>query len=253
MKRLSSLAGLAVPLLALSAQGGISQLNISYYGDYGATVVAQTYVHNTLATAFSADRIDGDTLPIPHTDPFVTFCLDINNNLGNGWWKSGAFNEVPLTNDSNPADRVESGLYRAASLYKAYSGGILNTANGQWIDKKKGAALQLAIWEVLYEKTGTYSIDADGNAGNDANEFYVNPGLNQDVRDAANAMLASSYNTVDTSLNTTFWNAIKSQSDPTYRSSQDLIGPVPEPTTYLAGALLVLPFVVGGIRRKIAA
>lgn len=252
MKRLSSLAGLAVPLLALSAQGGISQLNVSYYGDYGATVVAQTYVHNTLATAFSADRVGGDPLPIPHTDPFVTFCLDINNNLGNGWWKSGAFNEVPLTNDSNPADRVESGLYRAASLYKAYSGGILNTANGQWINKQEGAALQLAIWEVLYEKgTQGYSIDQN-NAVLDSDEFYVSS-VNAAVRTRANQMLASAANTVDTSLNTTFWNAVVSQSNLATRSSQDLIGPVPEPTTYLAGALLVLPFVVGGIRRKIAA
>jgi len=234
-------------------RAALSQFNVGYYGNYGATMYAQGYGHSTYATAFSVDRVGGDPLPVPHSDPFVSFCLDINNNLGNGWWQSGGFSETPLNNDSNPADRVELGLYRAASLYGQYSSGIMSvTGNGSgyaWTDKQKGAALQLAIWEVLYEKTGTYSIDASGGSG--VNSFYVSS-VDSGVRSLANQMLASTWNVVNLNIETTFWNAVTSGG--AYRSSQDLIGPmapVPEPSTVVAGALLLLPFLASTIRRRI--
>lgn len=241
-----------------SAQAGLSQLDISYYSTYYTTLSAQGYGHSTYATAFAADLKGGAPLPVSHTDPFVTFCLDINNNLATtgGWWKSGGFSDTPLNNDSNPADRVESGLYRAASLYAHYAPGIMSvTGNGSgftWLDPQKGAALQLAIWEVLYEKTGTYSIDADGNNSNNAQEFYVSS-VDGGVRTLANTMLSSAWNKVDLSLETTFWNSSNAQGG--VGSSQDLIGPiapVPEPTTVLAGALLLLPFMASTLRRKTA-
>ena len=65
-------------------------------------------------------------------------------------------------------------------------------------------------------------------------------------------MLASQWNKEDRNIGTTFWNAVNQNG--TYRSSQDLIGPmapVPEPTTIVAGALLLLPFLVSTIRRKV--
>lgn len=244
-----------------TSQAGLSYFDISYYADYGVTVKAQNFTHTTLATAFSANRTAGAALPINHTDPFVTFCLDINTSLASGWWQSGGFSAVPSTttigdpnNPTGPAIRnVTSGLNSAANLYKHYAGGVGHASgNGStmvWDNKLDGAALQLAIWEVLYDTTGTYNVNQDGSAGNNANEFYVSSGSTA-VRNRANAMLAA-WSSPDWSTDTTFWNAVTSSG--AFRSSQDLIGPfapVPEPGTFIAGGLLLLPFLASTLRRK---
>ena len=228
---------LAVALVAtgeITSRAALSYFNVGYYTDAqnSALVVAQGYGHATYATAFSVDWQSGGALPAGHTDPFVSFCLDINTVLANGWWKSGGYSEVPLNSDSSPADRQELGLYRAASLYRHFAPGILTAVgNGSgftWNDKERGAALQLAIWEVLYEKGTTFSIDKDLSRPV-TDQFYASS-VNASIRTLANSMLSSAWNTVDLNLETTFWNA--ANADGTPRSSQDLIGPilaVPEP------------------------
>lgn len=252
------LGACAAALLPCTSQAGLSQFDVSSYNSYGMTVIANGVSHSTHATALVADRIGGDTLPAPTTDPFVTFCLDINEGLADGWWKSGAFSDVSLT--GNGGTRLTDGLFRAASLYRQYSSGILSVAgNGSgytWQDTQKGAALQLAIWEVLYQPYN--ASDSTGHGGYDVNSggsygFQVANGSkdssNQAVRDLANQYLWSSYNRVDPSLTTTFWNAVNANG--TTRCSQDLIGPaaaVPEPTTMIAGALLLVPFGVSTLR-----
>jgi hypothetical protein len=182
----------------------------------------------------------------------VTFCLDLTEGLQSGYWKSGAFSDVNLTGGDAP--RIADGLFRAASLYKQYSAGILNIAgNGQdytWQNKMQGAALQLAIWEVLYQPYdstkahGGYDVTSGGYSG-----FKVTSG-NDAVLTLANSYLWGQYNTADYNLTTTFWNAVTQNG--AVRCSQDLIGPtapVPEPTTILAGALLLLPFGASTIRK----
>ena len=116
----------------LAAQAGLSQFNIGYYTDdnNAVTLHAQGYTHSTYATAFSVDRVGGDPIPFNHTDPFVSFCLDINTYIGNGYWQSGGFSSVPSVttpgdpnNPTGPAVRnVSSGLYTAANLYMHYAG-----------------------------------------------------------------------------------------------------------------------------------
>jgi hypothetical protein len=233
-------------IVQCTSQAGLSYLNIGYYGDYGVTVVAQGNPHSTYATAFSADwqNIAGSQpLPANHSDPFVTFCMDINTILGSGWWQSGSFSDANLTQQSPPATRFASGLYSAANLYAHYAGGILN-ANGSWADRAEGAALQLAIWEVLYEPAAN---------GYDVLSTFETSGfkatsVDSGIATRANTML-STWGAADPNIDTTFWNAVNANG--TFRSSQDLIGPlapVPEPTTVLAGLLLLLPFGVSTVR-----
>jgi len=174
--------------------------------------------------------------------------------LGNGWWKSGSFSDLGLTSQSTPAVRQVGGFYRAASLYQHYAPGILTAAgNGSgfaWNDKTAGAALQLAIWEVLYEKGSAFSIDQDTSRA-DSTQFYVSS-VSSSVRSLANTYLSSIWNIINPNLDTTFWNAVNGDGSP--RSSQDLIGPVqpvPEPTTMIAAALLLLPFAASTISRKL--
>lgn len=244
-----------------SAQAGLSKLDIGYYSDYSTTVVAQGSTHGTYATAFQASLAGGAALPASHSNPFVTFCLDINTTLASGWWQSGSFSDVPVTVDLNdpsqptgPATRnVNPGLHLAANLYAQYAGNVaaafnLASSPARTAARQEGAALQLAIWEVLYETGSTLKVDSGVGTG-----FYVSSG-NSTVIARANAMLNSLGSNPNISIDTTFWNAVDANGH--FRSSQDLIGPqapVPEPGTLIAGGLLLLPFLASTLRRKASA
>lgn len=228
-----------------TSQAALSQLNIGHYASsaYSFGLTVQGSSQTSYAVAFSADRVGGDLLPTGHTDPFTTFCLDIDTTLANGWWKSGTFSDVALTSDSGKVRQGLASLQYAAQLYATYAGTI---PAGSWTtaQKEEGSALQLAIWEVLYEYSSAGEFDLDTGTG-----FLVTAG-NSSIRTRADAMLDSlTWGSPDTSLNTTFWNAAY-ESGAT-RSSQDLIGPmtpIPEPTTCIAGALLLLPFLGSTVR-----
>lgn len=244
--------------LVASAEAGVSYLQTSYYGGYTGTVIAQGSSHYTYLTAISADLTNGDPLPPNHSDPFITFCLDVNNNLGSGWWKSGGFGDVALTSQSIPAQRQAGSLYRAANLYSTYASGVLGafsnvSSAARTAARIEGAALQLAIWEVLYEpnanpnSTLAYNVLNEGSV----NGGFRSTGVNSTVATRANQMLATA-SVANFNLDTTFWNAVTSASGTTSRSSQDLIGPfapVPEPGTYFAAVLLGLPILLKGARQ----
>ena len=220
-----------------AVQGGITQLSIGYDTDYAVDMSVQGYSVHGYATAFSASRVSGDPLPAGHTDPFITFCLDINQGLDNGYWKSGGFSDTGLTSQSGPTTRQANSLFRAANLYRTFGPGA-NTSTTP--GKFEGAALALAIWEVLYETAGSY--DVNSGVG-----FSVTTG-DTAVRTRANVMLATA-SSINFSLTTTFWNATDALGNT--RGSQDLIGPmvgVPEASTYALAGLLCIPIAANGIR-----
>lgn len=230
---------------AVSAQAGMTQIDVSWYGDYSARLVAQGYNHLTSASAIKAQRVGGDEAPTGHSNPFVTFCLDVNNVTADGWWAFGSMDDTLLTAQSPGAQRQEESLYRVANLYSQFSSGILDVGNNMWVGKKQGAALQLAIWEVLYENPSNgYSLNQEAGSG-----FYVTE-VDEEVRGLANLYLSSAWTQADKTLATTFWNA--ANEDGSHRASQDLIGPmmpVPEPASIIAGALLLLPFLASTAAR----
>jgi hypothetical protein len=228
-----------------SAQAALTQLDISYYTAYWGTIHASGLAspETVYLTAFQAKKIGGQDLPGGHPDPFITFCLDIRYNLSEpAYWRSGTF---PNPNAGTAPLWQTDGIYRAASLYRAFAGGV-NFAGTP--GKKEGAALQLAIWEVLYEPGSSFSVSSGTG-------FYVTgpntAAATDGVIGRANAMLSSAANKVDHNLINTFWNAESDKNGNPLPNNQDLIGPfipVPEPATYAAAALLCLPLAVNGIR-----
>lgn len=244
--RCGRLAAVVVGLAAAgSMQAGLSLLDIAYYNNYPVTVHEATKGNvSTLATAFQATRTGGDPLPAAHSNPFTTFCIDLRYELAEpAKWLSGSF---PNPNGGTPPIWQVDGIYRAASLYNTYAGGVnFTTVAG----KEEGAALQLAIWEVLYEPA------ANGFNVNSGAGFYVVSGANTTIKNRANALLGSAANQVDYNLTTTFWDAkTKANGDPLL-NNQDLIGPfmaVPEPGTFVAAALVLLPLLAGWMRRGLA-
>ena len=249
------IAAAAIAASQAGAQAGLSYLSVSYYNNYGVTVHAQGTTIGTAASAFSADLTSGAPLPSGHTDPFVAFCVDINNTLHSGLFQSCDFTDSGASASSGVV-RQTDGLYRAADLYANYSSGIMSVAGDgsgySWTDKQKGAALQLAIWEVLYETGSAYSVNYDSTRSA-SSQFYVTS-VDSSVRSLANQMLAwEEGRSVNYALDSTFWNAVTvDQGRVVNRAGQDLLGPavVPEPGTYLAGLLLVLPFLASMLRRK---
>lgn len=251
----------AAAALAVSAtaNAGVSYFNVNWYTNYKGTVTAQGNSSYVYVTAISADwQSIANSAPLPpnHSDPFLTFCLDFNNVLANGWWKSGGFGDPALNGQSSPAIRQQNALFRAANLYSTYAPGVIGafsstSSAARTAARIEGAALQLAIWEVLYEPNpnnvnSAYSVTSEGAAG----KGFVTSGVNAGITSRANTMLTTA-SAANFSLETTFWNAVTDSTGTTSRSSQDLIGPfapVPEPSTYIAAALLCIPVLINGAR-----
>jgi len=90
------------------------------------------------------------------------------------------------------------GLLRVASLYEHFAPGI-SYAHGRWTGKEEGAALQLAIWDVLY---------GDGTAVNNSRSAFYVSGADLLLVARANQMLSSNANQAQPNPNVTFWNEL---------------------------------------------
>ncbi len=180
-------------------------------------------------TAFQASYQGGEALPLPTANGFFTFCFDVGQNIS----LAGSWQATPLSANpnGNTIPYISGGLQRAASLYNTYvSSTDISSAAGEL----NGAALQLAIWNDLY----------DGDTQVESGRFSVSGGNSAAVIAVADSFLQSSANVANPGLNNTFWNATQPV------DNQDLIGPgmpagfAPEPAAYAVaasvGALLVM-------------
>jgi hypothetical protein len=196
-------------------------------------------------TALQATYKGGTALPYANAQSFYTFCVDIGPELiVSGVWQAES---LPTGPNGNAIAYISGGIQRAANLYNAYVGQVnIFTPQGELA----GAALQMAIWNDLYDGDNTVS----------GGVFEVHGGNPAPVVALANTFLNSNYNVDNPNLTSTFWEAI----DPV--ANQDLLGPpsfssnpqvvtiVPEPGIYAAaaGVCAVLGFFVIGRKQKAA-
>src|SRR5262249_49825490 len=159
----------------------------------GGGLSSSVYAYDT---AFKASQVGGDPLPAGTGNPFYTFCMDISADIiPSDWWQSGAF---PSGDNRNGIPWTPGGVYRAASLYNHYVGEVsFDTSGG----KQAGAALQLAIWNVLYgsavsDNNWDISAQTFGASGYGFQVVQADSG----VVALANQMLNSSANKVDLNL-----------------------------------------------------
>jgi hypothetical protein len=239
-RHLLAISAAAFTLVA-SANAALTELNIKYYGDYSGSITywngsAEQTESGVLATAFTATRMGADSLPQGRNDPFTAFSIDIRYALNSPvYWQSGSFPNLGNASGNTPFWQTD-GIYRAASLYQAYAGGVVVDQNQNAANHLEGAALQLAIWDVLYGTSGTYEVNDVHDAG-----FHV-IGYSRKVVQRANEMLASGANRVDHNLTETFWDALTDQNGQPLCVDEDLIGApfvigvVPEPGTFLGAA-----------------
>jgi hypothetical protein len=172
-------------------------------------------------------------------NPFWSTCMSPNGNLD---WNSHNYTSLGFAAGSpgqNPASwstagTGDSGIQNAQYLWRVFSPTIIASGTAD-----QGAGLALAMYEALYESTGYGTTDTA-----DAGKFYVTAGLSGAVLTAYNSYLGA-LNTASSAANVSanLGNGYVLRSTET-GAGQDLIwsvSPVPEPTTMIAGALLLLP------------
>ncbi|MCP5520982.1 MAG: VPDSG-CTERM sorting domain-containing protein [Verrucomicrobiales bacterium] len=167
-------AALAVgtPIKVINDQSKLATVNISY--NSGASYA------NSLAGAIKMDVNQSGGGGIYAGDPeiFWTYCLDVAPSLYLGTTYHFEAKPFPDPKDPPPAPGwVVGGIYRAAYLF--------NTEHDLWdavppADKKHAAALQLAIWECLYDTelnltAGTFQV---GTSTDNDIELYAQQYLN---------------------------------------------------------------------------
>jgi hypothetical protein len=193
-----------------------------------------------------------------------TFCTDVGvdwNNTGNTPYTAKVFagaTGVPAS--GNPTwSAIPEAIQNAAWIYQNYYvaqyQSVLAGANTS-AGESQAAGIQLAIWKVLYDTTmPSGKLDnaslgsASANSGNyfDAGVLTASGfagGLN-----VADTILAA-LETARTAGNeaSIFSPYTETWLSPNNNNSQGLIAPVPEPTTLIAGAMLLLPFGASTLR-----
>lgn len=202
---------------------GGSNVSVSYNGSN----------RNLLVGEFRA-TFDGPTAP-GYSSSFLAYCTDLLSALRSGYFTPRTFPEGPNP-ETNP-NWVALGGQKAAYLYDGFAQAFTG-------DDLQTAALQVAIWEVLYDN----SIDLMGGL------FQV---ATVDVKDAANVILASLAGVDDETLKNyteTWWQATTADGSQV-RNSQGIIGPgpktsVPAPVAGLGLTSLLIGLCSVARRRK---
>jgi hypothetical protein len=135
-------------------------------------------------------------------------------------------------------DNASAAIQAAADIYYDHQGVLTDTSDG-YLSRR--AALQLAVWEALYDTTAgstAYSLTGD--------RFSVSSG---DL--AARNLAATWLSQVDVNARYAGYLLIPDPQNQHGLYSQEMlynVTPVPEPTTMIAGALLLLPFGASTLR-----
>jgi len=183
---------------------------------------------------------------------FLTVCLDIGSTLTffqphnfsaptafdgqtglNPTW--GAGNGTGLAAAPNAAAAIQA----AADIFFKH-GSVLGGSS-----LVEQAALQLAVWEALYDTSAgatTYDLTGGGR-------FSVASGIPPNNAQGEAAIILASEWLSQVDKNARYSGALLQPEDLSVQEMFFTVTPVPEPTTVIAGALLLLPFATSVIRR----
>jgi len=216
----------------------------AFAADDPVTVVLGGFKHGSKqATITNNDTLigtygAGEYLGTLNGQSFSTFCTDVYQSLSFG----PTYTYERLTSDQTkqlwgnapyPETPYNSSSYSLVSK-------LFTTAYSSVNNSTTSAAFQYALWELLYEKSGNYTIGGDGN--------FRLTGTDSAATTQANTWLASLSGAAEGySVQSLF----KGELNPSRTGVQDLViaTPVPEPQTY-ALALVSLGIVAGYARRK---
>lgn len=211
--------------------GFYNNISVTYPTDY------------TTGTGTRSLYFAGEIKMKPTSGPdLVTFCLSPAGNLNNGLYDSLTFDAAKSGN--NPTSwATDGGIENASYLWYAQKDSITTAA--------QGAAMQLALWELLYDSTDSGSITGGGSL---TGGRFTAAGTG-----VADSAFVTAFNAYMSQITTAGGATIDSfySTHPGYvlrpqdAGGQDLltsITPVPEPGTWLAALALFLPFGAGSLR-----
>jgi len=249
-------AAVAVVLCANVSQAGLINLgddNITLNNGSPLVKGQQVYykidgstTKSTTAGTFKLNVVNPDGMPTAGT--IYTYCTDVGI-----YWQSGKKYEAIQFSDGAangvaPAwSAITESIENASWLYNTY----YTTPNDltYTTDAKKGAGMQLAIWKVLYD---TADVSGSVNGAWNSGRFQVTGGTAAGVgegRDWATTLItalnAARANNTFTVYSDTWLHPISEDSQGMVYND---LTPIPEPTTVIAGALLLLPFGASTIR-----
>jgi hypothetical protein len=240
--------------LVLCLAGMIAATNV--YASFDGTVVLSQG-----ANSFS----DGGEFTAVTTGlgTFQTFCIELNQEFGPGNTYQYNENTGAVTGDGGvdatdlktglPMDNISIGT---AWLYSQFRGGTLPNYFNSYRQQNAGA-LQDSIWYLENEITLSQLQNGFNGASASAAEAFVanaatqtgttwnsNTGLGTVFNDSKGA-----YGVIALNLfNGAYGQPVTSPNGTTYNLNQDQLAIVPEPTTMVAGALLLLPFGASTLR-----
>lgn len=213
MKKLWLAVGLASLMAVPIAQGAVQVKLADGPGDTGGGEFNATLRDATTQTTLAS---------------FITFCLEKQETLSLGVWYGVEFNDGAVLGGADNDDDGDPSkdVIKVGTAY-LYSQMLAGKLTGYDHSAEKADQLQNAIW--------SFEDEIEWDTGNPyLNEDWWD-GLNIDPRElnAPGGYGVWVMNLTDSSGN--------------YR--QDVLAPVPEPSTIIAGALLLLPFAASSIRR----
>jgi len=241
--------------------GGLENFNLSMDG---------SSINNALAGGILLNHVSGTG------SSFTSVCTDIYGTLylGNNYsyaapspfssstgldptW--GAGNKTGLVNTVNELAAIQAAAY----IYYTYGSILSSTSTSQSVLDQK-AGLQLAIWAALYNTVGgsTPSTSLDGSrfdvlsasAGTWSGSWgQTYAGTTSAITYASNYISAVDSSPVHFSYQYSGDVMIPSPTTQYGLTPQEVLAPVtpvPEPTTWIAGSLLFLPFVASAIRSR---
>lgn len=162
--------------VAIASSVAFATETVTFHGQVGGSGgFTGGLFHVSSATGLSGTNVQAG-------DHFYTFCIELDEFISSGTYDAQV-NTSAITGygargadtDSNVGDGMDELDYRTAYLYSTYLGAALGDVN-------TAHALQLAIWSI--------------EEGIDVQTFSVG-GVDQSVRDAADAYLTDAYDAVN--------------------------------------------------------
>jgi len=182
-------AAAALASTAISAQAGPVSIKVGFaHGSVNMTVGATNAGGSVTASVGAFNGLSGASAPY-NTDAFITYCVELTQNLSIGALHSNYTLMDGAVYFSRTAVGSTVVVDRLVNLF-SFLGGIKAPTS-----RTESAAIQLAVWESIYEGNTAFG-SVDGNvSGIGAGTFAAtNNGTTLAAIDAANVILTGARN-----------------------------------------------------------